>query len=269
MKRLNFGTNSAAELFHEEVKKTLSDIPNCQNIYDDIIVYGRDQEEHNKAVMRVLQRLQDCGLTLKQEKCELNMEEIKFFGCIFSKQGMRSDPEKVKAIAEMKEPQSIAEMRSFLGMCNFCSHFIKNYAIITAPLREMTKKGTKFEWTEARIVGFNRLKQALCQEKTLGYYNPNSATRIYVDGSKKDGIGCILAQQDESTGEYRPIRYNSRPLRDAETRYSQIEVESLAIHYGITKNHIFLYGLKAFEVVTDHLPLLPLYTSSKKKCLSA
>ena len=62
MKRLNVGTNSAAELFHEEVRKTLSDINNCENIYDDIIVYGRDQKEHNQALIRVLQRLKDCGL---------------------------------------------------------------------------------------------------------------------------------------------------------------------------------------------------------------
>ena len=182
MKRLNFGTNSAAELFHEEIKKTLSDIPNCENIYDDILIYGRNQEEHNKALMQVLQRLQDCGLTLNKDKCEFNKMEIKFFGCIFSKEGMRTDPEKVKAIAEAKEPQSVAEMRSFLGMCNFCSHFIENYAITTGPLREMTKKGASFEWTEARTVAFNKIKQALCANTTLGYYHPQAKTRLYVDG---------------------------------------------------------------------------------------
>lgn len=79
MKRLNFGINSAAELFHEEVRRTLSDISNCENIYDDIIVYGRDQKEHNQAFIMVLQRLEDCGLTLKKEKCEFNKREIKFF----------------------------------------------------------------------------------------------------------------------------------------------------------------------------------------------
>ena len=265
MKRVSFRTNSVAELFHKQIKKTLSDIPNCENIYDDILVYGRDQEEHNKTLMRVLQCMEDCGLTLKKEKCEFNKAEIKFFGCIFSKEGMRTDPEKVRAIAEAKEPQTVPEMRSFLGMCNFCAHFIENDAMITAPLREMTKRGAKFEWTEKGIVSFNKLKQALCQETTLGYYDPQATTRIYVDGSKKDGVGCILSQLDKRTREYRPIRYNSRPLKDAETRYSQIEVESLAVYYGITKNYIYLYGMKDFEVVTDNLLLLPLYNKYKQE----
>ena len=110
MRRLNFGTDSAAELFHEEVRKTLSDINNCENIYDDIIVYGRDQKEHNQALISVLQRLEDGGLTLKK-KCEFNKREIKFCGCVFLQRGMRTDPEKIKAVMEAKEPSSMAELR--------------------------------------------------------------------------------------------------------------------------------------------------------------
>ena len=87
---------------------------------------------------------------------------------------------------------------------------------------------------------------------------------MYVDGSKKDGVGSILAQRDEKTGHYKPIRYDSRALTDPETRYSQIDIESLSIYTGIVKCHIYLYGLKEFEVVTDHQPLLPLYNSYKE-----
>ena len=119
MKRLSFGINSAAELFHEEIRKTLSDISNCRNTYDDIIIYGRNQAEHNEALFRVLQRLADCGLTLKPEKCEFNKQDIKFFGYIFSKDGMRPDPEKVEALRKTEPPKSVEEMRSFLGMSNF------------------------------------------------------------------------------------------------------------------------------------------------------
>lgn len=264
MKRLNFGTNSAAELFQEEVRKTISDITNCRNTYDDIIVYGKNQQEHNEALFRVLQRFADCGLTFKREKCEFNQSEIKFFGYIFDKRGMRPDPEKVAAIRAAKEPESTTEMRSFLGMCNFCSHFIPNFSIITGPLREMTKKNAQFEWTTERRRAFQELKQALQLETTLIYFDPNRDTRLYVDGSKKDGVGSILAQKDPETGRYRPVRYDSRALTDPETRYSQIDIESMAIYAGIMKCHIYLYGLKSFEVVTDHQPLLPLYNKFKE-----
>ena len=264
MKRLNFGTNSAAELFQEEVRKTISDIENCRNTYDDLIIYGRTQQEHNEALFRVLQRFADCGLTFKREKCEFNKSEIQFFGYRFSEDGMKPDPEKVEAVKSAKEPQSVTEMRSFLGMCNFCSHFIPNFSILTGPLREITRKGATFEWNQERRDAFARVKEALQEETTLGYFDPQKETRLYVDGSQKDGVGSILAQKDEASGRFRPIRYDSRALTDPETRYSQIEIESLSIYTGIMKCHIYLYGLKEFTVVTDHKPLLSLYNNHKE-----
>jgi hypothetical protein len=71
-------------------------------------------------------------------KCEFNKEEIKFFGYIFSEAGMSPDPEKVEAVKKVESPKTSEEMRSFLGMCNFCSHFIPNFSVVTGPLREMT-----------------------------------------------------------------------------------------------------------------------------------
>ena len=67
--RLNFGTNSAAELFHEEIRKKLADIFNCFNIYDDILVYGCMKEEHDTALTRLLERLKEIGITANIKKC--------------------------------------------------------------------------------------------------------------------------------------------------------------------------------------------------------
>jgi len=77
-KRLNFGTNSAAELFHEEISQLLVDLPNARNIYDDIIVFGENKKEHDIAVAQVLQRFEDCNLTLGLKKCLFNKEQIEF-----------------------------------------------------------------------------------------------------------------------------------------------------------------------------------------------
>ena len=212
----------------------------------------------------MLQRFSDCGLTFKREKCEFNKSEVKFFGYIFDKHGMRPDPEKVQALKDTEAPKTVEEMRSFLGMSNFCSHFIPNYSILTGPLRAMTRKGTTFAWSEESRAAFKKVKEALLAETTLAYFDPNRPTRLYVDGSKTDGVGSILAQLDEKSGKYRPIRYDSRALNDPETRYSQIDAESLAIYTGIMKCHIYLYGLQSFEVVTDHQPLLALYNKFKQ-----
>ena len=84
-KRLNFGTDSAAQIFHQEISQTLVDIDNTDNLCDDIIVpYDKTQLEHDIALAQVLQRFEDCGLTLGLPKCKFNQSEIEFFGMKFS-----------------------------------------------------------------------------------------------------------------------------------------------------------------------------------------
>jgi len=94
-------------------------------------VYGRTQKEHDVALIRVLQQFADCGLTLGLQKCEFNVTSVKFFGVIFSETDMTPDPAKVAALNAARPPTTPTEVRSYLGMTNFCSHFIPDYANIT------------------------------------------------------------------------------------------------------------------------------------------
>ena len=76
--RLTFGINAAAEVFHEEIHQTLADIPSVRDMYDDILIYGKTERKHNLALIRVLQRLQDFGLTLNLQKCIFSIPQIEF-----------------------------------------------------------------------------------------------------------------------------------------------------------------------------------------------
>ena len=147
VKRLMFGINAAAEIFHEEISRTLSGINNVTDIYDDILIYAKTQKEHDIALLQTLQRLSDCNLTLNPKKCIYNKSRIQFFGVIFSKEGVTPARDKIQALMNMEQPTSASEIRSFLGMANFSCHFIKNYSNVTAPLRALTHKNAKFEWT--------------------------------------------------------------------------------------------------------------------------
>ena len=112
-KRLNFGTNSAAELFHQEISQTLVDIDNADNLYDDILVHGKTQLEHDIALAQVLQRLEDCGLTLGRKKCKFDQAEIEFFGMKFTAAGMAPTQDRVTALFEAPAPTTVSEVRSF------------------------------------------------------------------------------------------------------------------------------------------------------------
>ena len=110
------------------------------NVWDDIIVYGNTPEEHTQNLRATLNRIREVGLTLNKKKCKFNQESIKFFGHIFSKEGIQADPSKVKAIMKMPAPEGATAVRSFLGMTNYLSRFLPNYADLTAPLENSQSK---------------------------------------------------------------------------------------------------------------------------------
>ena len=130
------------------MSQTLSGILQAADIYDDIIIFGRTQREHDLALIQVLQRFQDCGLTLGLSKCQMNAKSVKFFGIIFSTEGISPDPGKVEALQAIPPPTSTAEVRSFMGMTGVSSTFIPDYAVIATPLRKLTCKDVPFVWTK-------------------------------------------------------------------------------------------------------------------------
>ncbi len=182
-----------------------------------------------------------------------------FFGLAFSDQGISPDPEKVEALQHISAPSNQAELRSFLGTANYSSQFIHNYATIAAPLRDLTRKNVRWSWTREQQKSF---EENLRKTALLNYYDPNLKTEVVCDGSPV-GISATLVQYDAKTQKLRVVTCASRSLTDVERRYGQIERESLAIQYGCLRNEIYLLG-REFEVITDHKPLVSLYTSPRR-----
>ena len=111
-KRLNFGINSAAEVFQNTIHDILSDIPGVLNVSDDILVHAKTPEEHDVRLRLVLQRLKDKNLTINEKKCKFAKSSIEFFGNIFSDKGISPDPHKVDEITNFKTPQNAKELQS-------------------------------------------------------------------------------------------------------------------------------------------------------------
>ena len=122
--RLNFGVSSAAEIFQNIICETLAGTPGAINLSDDILVFGKSQEEHDQALEATFKRLRESGLTLNRNKCVYNQAELAFFGYVFSADGMSPDPSKVQEIINLATPSTVSEVRSLLGMANYCSRFI-------------------------------------------------------------------------------------------------------------------------------------------------
>ena len=238
-------------------------IPGVKNISDDIIVFGATPEAHDKSLKAVITRLLENGLTLDKEKCQLNQKRLEFFGHVFTADGVSVDPKRIATIQTMQAPRSVADVRSLLGMLNYNSRFIVNYASLTEPLRRLTRADTPWEWGEQEQQAFTELKNNLCENIKTAYFDPNRRSVVHADAGPS-AISGMLSQLDESSGQLRSITYVSRALTDVEMRYSQTEREALSCVWTVERLHTFVYG-SAFDLVTDHKALESIFGSPKAR----
>ena len=256
-KRLIFGINAASEIFQNEIAKLLVGLPGCKNISDDIIVYGRDEKEHDENLRRVLTRLEENNAKLNREKCSFRQRQVVFFGHTFSSNGVQADPEKIDTIKKMQPPKNVSEMKSLLGMTQYVSRFIPNCASITTPLRTLTHQNVPWKWQTEQENALKKLQHELTSDHVMAYFDASKPTTIIVDASPF-GLGALLTQDG------RVISYASRALSSVESRYSQTEREMLAVIWAIEHYHLYLYGAK-FTVITDHKPLLGIFKSRNQR----
>ena len=107
--RLPFGISSSPEHFQRRMSETLSGLGGVVCMMDDILIHGKSQEEHDARLQKVLQRLQDAGVTLNSEKCQFSMESVKFLGHVIDSSGIRPDPDKVMAIQKVQAPANVGD----------------------------------------------------------------------------------------------------------------------------------------------------------------
>ena len=205
------------------------------------------------------QRLAMKGLRLNRSKCNFLSITLSFFGQVFSKEGTHPDPRRVADLLNAPQPNNAHEVRSFLGMANYSSKYIRDFATLTAPLRDLTKKDVRFEWTQTHQTAFEKLKTTLAIAPCMSYFDKNKQTFVTVDASPV-GISGILSQKPRNgdVDSQQIIAYASRALTDTENKYSQTEKEALAIVWAVEHFHLFLYGSE-FTLITDQKPLEIIY----------
>jgi hypothetical protein len=268
--RMVMGNSPASSECHRRIRKVLTGCTGVVQIKDDILVHGKG-DQHDGRLEEVLKRLQQAGLTLRREKCELGKAETVWFGHVFSAHGMNADEAKVQIIRQWPRPETVAEVKSFIQTLQFNAIYMgaedgePTYPELTAPFREVSRKGRKFRWTDEMETNFRLLKERLCSDRVMVAWDPERKTRLYTDAGP-EGAQATVAQryQHETAGEtWRPVAHTARAWSDVERRYGQVEKESNGVHTGIKANNMYLAGTD-FEVVVDHKPLVPLYNKDTR-----
>ena len=244
--RLPFGVKCAPEIFQRTMDQMVEDLDGVEVIMDDVIVAG-DETTHDERLQKFLERASKKGLKLNKEKCKIRQREVPYVGHLLTADGLKIDPQKVKAIDEMPEPKTKEDVKRFLGFVQFLSRYLPGLSKVDAPLRELEKSDVLFHWDHPQMESFKKIKQLVSQAPVLQYYDVNKPVTIQCDASGK-GLGAVLLQDNK------PVCYDSRALTDIETRYAPIETEMLAVVFACRKFHQYIYG-RSVVIETDHKPL--------------
>ena len=246
--RLPFGLSSANEVFQKRMSQVYEGLEGVEVVFDDILVHGAIQEEHDKRLRVALQRSREAKVKINDKKCKFGLSEVTYLGRIISASGVKPDPEKIRDILEMPKPTDKTGVQRLLGMINFLAKFIPKMSTITQPLRCLLMKDVDFTWSHEQDRALTEIKMVLTREPVLGFYDPKKKVTLLCDDSKY-GLGACLMQEGK------PIAYASRALTAVQIRYAQIEKELLSIVFGCEHLHQYVYG-NEIEVHTDHKPLI-------------
>lgn len=159
--------------------------------FDDILVYSRSYEEHLDHLQQVFQWLSKDQWKLKLSKCKFAQRSIAYLGHIVSAQGVSTDPAKVHAVTAWPTPNSVKELRSFLGLAGYYRKFVRHFGVISQPLTNLLKKNTMFIWTSDHDAAFNALKTALSTAPVLALPDFSLPFAIETDACMS-GVGAVL-----------------------------------------------------------------------------
>ncbi|XP_016300864.1 uncharacterized protein LOC107657336 [Sinocyclocheilus anshuiensis] len=276
--RMPFGLCNAPGTFQRLMERLFGD-QRCQSLIlylDDVVVFSSSIVQHLERLDMVLGRLEKEGLKAKLGKCVFFRPEVKYLGHVISAQGVATDPGKIEAFAQWRCPETVSELRAFLGFVSYYRRFVEGFAKLAAPLHRLVAevmggKSSKsgkgrgqsltHAWTEQCQTTFEALRGKLTSAPVLAYADFSKTFILEVDASH-GGLGAVLSQEFE--GKIRPIAYASRSLRPTErnmTNYSSMKLEFLALKWAmVEKFREYLLGHKCI-VFTDNNPLSHLATA--------
>ena len=254
-----FGVKNAPGSFQREMRRVLRERLN-RGVFvfiDDIIIYSRTEAEHIELIDWVLNALKDKGYFANPDKCQFLRHEVNFLGHVVSRNGVSMQQHKVEAVRQWPVPQSVKDVRAFLGLAGFYRRFVRNFAAIAKPLTDLTHVVERawWSWDAEAQKAFDTLKQAMVQAPVLAHADPQRQWVVQTDASGF-AIGGVLSQQQDD-GTMRPVAYWSHKLNPTQSKYSATERELMAIVLATKHWRAYLHGSPHPVLLkSDHKPLI-------------
>ena len=250
-KVMPFGLSGAPALFSALVRKILDPIPREYRTFfiDDILAFTKTYGGHYEVLRQIFQRLRAATVRANPRKCLFLADQLEYLSHTITAEGITPSPRNIDKIRQMKPPQNVKQLQTFLGACSWLRKYIEGFSGIAAPLNKLVKKDVAWKWTEEQQQAFETLRARIISPPVLAHPNPNKDYILAVDASTV-GLGACLSQLDEG-GKRRVISYASRTLTKPETNYCIYDLEMLAAVFGIKAFAAYLSPPASFTLETD------------------
>lgn len=162
-KVMPYGLTGAPSTFQAIMNHILKPIlRKCVVVFiDDILIYSKTYEEHLQHVRMVFELLQEHQFQVRLSKCSFAKHQLNYPEHVLSSKGVATDPSKISIVQNWPVPETVKQLRSFLGVAGYYRRFVRNFGILARPLTDLLKKGQHFVWTTSHEESFNSLKEAL------------------------------------------------------------------------------------------------------------
>ena len=243
-----FGLVNAPATFQRLMEAVLTGLARgvCHVYLDDVLVFERTLEEHNRHLGQVLRRIRTAGLRLKPKNCRIAQLSVEYIGHMISAEGIQTDPNKVQEVAQYPTPTDIKYSTFFPRSDFVLSPF---HSRVLSPLYVLTIRDACFIWIPVCQQAFDRLKELLQTTPVLCFPDYSRPFILETDASGAV-LGAVLAQE-WSDGSVHPVAYASRSLQKHEQNYGITELEGLGVVWAVKNFRPYLYRHNC-AVYTDH-----------------
>ena len=254
-----FRLAQAPAYFQLLMNKVLKGLKFAMTYLNDIIIFSQNELQHLEHLEIVFSHLQEAGLKMKCSKCDFFKSEIHYLGHLISPEGISPLPNKLDSIKHMPVPNSMKEIKQFLGLTGYYRKFVPRFADISRPLTTLTKKDAKFKWTPACQKSFELLKEILCGEPVLKYADTSKPYTLYTDASKFGWAGVLTQPyttviNGKSTTTDHPVAFVSGLFRGSQLNWAALTKEAFAIYMSVKKLSFYLTDAQIL-LRSDHKPL--------------
>lgn len=263
---MTFGLRNAGQTFQRFIDEVLHGLDFCFVYMDDILVYSRSKEEHERHLRIIFERLAKYGLVINVKKCIFGVSEVPFVGYIISADGIRIPEERVKVIREYPLPKTAKGLRRFLGMLNFYRRLLPHASEFEAPLHDAISnpilKGTQpITWTPELEEAFQTCKNCISSAVLLVHPRTGAPLGLFTDASNHSVGACL---QQLVVNVWQPLAFFSKKMSLKESSWPAYYRELLAIHAAIQHFRHLLEG-HTFTIYTDHKPLIYAFQQKREK----